>query len=444
MNERQIARKIFFAAVEKVKPNRLIQENVQWKNRTLYVAGQPFPVSREGKIVVSGAGKATALMAWELEKILGPDIAAGHIVVKYGHTVPLKYIGCTESGHPVPDANGIDGTQKVVETISGLSEKDIHICLLSGGGSALLADEPPGATLADIMQLNELLLKCGADIAETNAVRKHLSAVKGGQLARLAAPATTISLILSDVIDDPLDVIASGPTAPDSSTFSEVWTILGKYAIAGKLPSSILKILTDGKNGILPETPKGDDPLFRHVHNYIIGNNRIALNEAARVADSYGFKPVIVTSNMNGECSDAARYIGNEIRQRDASESICLLFGGETTVQVNGSGKGGRNQHLALLMAHELYRQSPRRKITVLCAGTDGSDGPTDATGAIVDQSTWNEALKQEIDIAGFIRNNDSYNFFKGTENHLITGPTMTNVMDLVVVLTTKEDDPPA
>ncbi len=438
-NLQHIAREIFLAAVEKVKPDRLIRDNVKLCSNSLHIAGKEFALHPEGKIVVSGAGKATALMARELENILGNRIHKGHIVVKYGHSVPLKIINGTEGGHPVPDANGVAGTREIIPTISGLSEKDIHICLVSGGGSALLADTPEGVTLEELMQLNELLLKSGAEIAETNAVRKHLSAVKGGGLAQIASPATTISLILSDVVNDPLDVIASGPTAPDSSTFQDVWEILEKYRIADRVPLSIRHIFEKGQNGEIPETPKPGHPVFSRVHNFIIGNNRIALEEAKSVADAYGFNTRIVTSSMEGNCEDAAQLIIEQIQSTGQAENTCLLFGGETTVRVKGKGKGGRNQHLALLLAKILYENLPGRNTTVLCAGTDGSDGPTDATGAVVDQSTWGNALARPVGPKEFLANNDSYNFFKNTDNHIVTGPTMTNVMDMVVALVAKE-----
>ncbi len=432
----QIAREIFLAAVEKVKPDRLIRDNVKLHGHSLLIAGKEILLHSEGRIVVTGAGKATALMALELENILGNRIFGGHIVVKYGHSVPLKYIDCTEGGHPVPDEAGIAGTRNVMQTVSNLSGKDIHICLISGGGSALLADTPEGVTLEELIQLTGLLLKSGADICEINTVRKHLSAVKGGKLAQIAAPAVTISLILSDVVNDPLDVIASGPTAPDSSTFQDAWEILEKYRIADKIPPSIQQILEKGKNGQIPETPKQDDPVFRHVHNFIIGNNRIALKEAASVAVFNGFNTRIVTSSMDGDCSDAAQFISEQIQQIGTDEKSCLLFGGETTVVVSGNGRGGRNQHLALLLAKTLYENPSKQNITILCAGTDGTDGPTDATGAVVDQSTWSNGLARFANMEGFLVNNDSYSFFENTEGHIITGPTMTNVMDIVVVLT--------
>ncbi|MDX9882421.1 MAG: glycerate kinase [Prolixibacteraceae bacterium] len=434
-NFQKIAREIFLAAVEKVKPDRLIRDNVNLNGHFLRVAGKEFPLPPEGRIVVSGAGKATALMARELENILGDRIHKGHIVVKYGHSVPLKIINCTEGGHPVPDANGATGTCEIVQTISGLSENDIHICLVSGGGSALLADTPEGVTLEELMKLNELLLKCGADITETNTVRKHLSAVKGGGLAQIASPATTISLILSDVVNDPLDVIASGPTVPDPSTFQEVREILEKYRMADQVPPSIRQIFEKGENGEIPETPKPSHPVFSRVHNFIIGNNRIALEEAKSVANSYGFNTRTVTSSMEGNCEEAAQLIAEQIQATGQAENTCLLFGGETTVLVKGKGKGGRNQHLALLLAKILHENLPGQNATVLCAGTDGSDGPTNATGAVVDQSTWSKALARSADVEGFLANNDSYSFFKNTENHILTGPTMTNVMDVVVVL---------
>jgi len=310
------------------------------------------------------------------------------------------------------------------------------ICLISGGGSALLADFPEGSTINDLITLNQLLLKSGADIKEVNIVRKHLSKVKGGQLAQAVFPGSLLTLILSDVIGDPLDSIASGPTVPDSTTFSDAITVLEKFDLYSKAPAALNDYLQKGKEGIHPETPKPGDPLFNNTHNFIIGSNKIALEACGQKAIEEKLNTFIITSELQGDTIEAAnKIIETSVSfQKDdqVKKPCCLLFGGETTIKVSGNGTGGRNQHLALFAALLLKDQMG---ITLLSAGTDGNDGPTETAGAVVDTKTYDDAIKMGLDIKNYLNNFDSFHFFKKAGGQVITGPTMTNVMDIIVVI---------
>ena len=435
MTQRQTAIDIFLAGVESVKPDNLIKRYVSVDRNILRIEKVTFDLSVTRNIFVIGAGKASALMAQAVESILGSKITSGQIITKYGHSVPLKFIGITEAGHPVPDDNGVSGTDLIMALVDKAGKDDLVICLLSGGGSALLADVPEGCTLDDLKRLSSILLKTGADIIEMNCIRKHLSKVKGGLLARAAYPAQIISLILSDVIGDPLDVIASGPTAPDPTTFAEAISIIKKYKIESEIPEKILQLLYDGLEQKRQETVKESDEILKRTTNLIIGTNKLALQTAKERAVSLGYESDIIKNNIDGDTTDVVRYIFKIVRKtrlENADKKICLLFGGEPTLKVTGKGLGGRNQHLALLAA-PLLKEMPG--VTILSGGTDGTDGPTDAAGAVADSNTATNAINKELDIKQFIEDFDSYHFFKEEGGLLITGPTQTNVMDLVVVL---------
>ena len=436
MNPRQIAVEIFLAGVESVKPDILIKRFVSISQNVLQIEEIGFDLSDLMNIYVIGAGKASAMMAHAMESILGSRISAGHIITKYGHSVPLKFIIITEAGHPVPDENGIKGTEQIMSIVKKAGKDDLVICLISGGGSALLADVPEGCTLDDLKSVSNVLLKTGADIKEMNCIRKHLSKVKGGQLAKEASPARVVSLILSDVIGDPLDVIASGPTAPDPTTFGDAISIIRKYKIESQIPEKIHRVLQEGFDKKQQETLKESDEAIVNTHNLIIGTNKLALKTAHEKAEAFGYKSEIITNKINGDVNDVARYIVetaiNVRKEGKINNKICFLFAGEPTVKVRGKGLGGRNQHLALLTAG-LIKNFPG--ITILSGGTDGSDGPTDAAGAVVDSLTSENASNLHLDIEQYINNFDSYHFFKQEGGLIITGPTQTNVMDMMIVL---------
>ncbi len=435
MNKRQTAIDIFLAGVERVKPGNLIDRYVSIVGNTLQIENIQFDLSTIKNIYVVGAGKASAAMAQAIESILGYRISAGHIVTKYDHSVPLKFITITEAGHPVPDENGINGTAQILSIVKKAGKDDLVICLISGGGSALLADVPEGCTLQDLKTLNSVLLKTGANINEMNCIRKHLSKVKGGQLAKAASPARVVSLILSDVIGDPLDVIASGPTAPDTTTFADALTIIRNHHIENDIPEQILQVLQDGADNKLPETLKVTDTLLQLTSNLIIGTNLLALQTAKEKAEALGYASQILTNTLEGDVAEVANLIVNFVKRTEKekfNQKCCLLFGGEPTVKVKGTGLGGRNQHLALLVA-KLLEDYPA--VTFLSGGSDGSDGPTDAAGAVVDALTLKKASNLNLDIDNYLNNWDSYHFFKQEGGLIITGPTQTNVMDLMVVL---------
>jgi len=432
---RKEAEQIFLAGVDSVLPDKLIDRQIRREGDLLMVAENRFHLSRLRHIYLLAAGKAAALMAKETEKSLGYLITDGQVITKNGHGVPLERLTLTEAGHPIPDCHGVGATQQMLDIAQKAGKDDLVICLISGGASALMADYPEGATLEDLKKVNELLVRCGADIAEINTVRKHLSAVKGGQLARTAAPAQVVSLILSDVIGDRTDVIASGPTVADSSTFADALAVIGKYALGEQFPVPMLMHLRRGSEGLIPETPKPGDPSLLKVQNHVIGSNRLALEGAAQKARALGFESRIVTDALQGDYTEVAEFILNHIQQQvlqDASTPHCLLFGGEPTLKVTGNGLGGRNQHLALWLATKITHL---KNITILCAGTDGNDGPTDAAGAVVDSHTLPDAWKKHIDAADHLSRFDSYHFFQHAGGHIITGNTRTNVMDMVVVL---------
>jgi glycerate 2-kinase len=435
-NYRKAAEAIFKYAVASVQPEKLVEGAVIRKGNQLYIQNQTIDLTQFKRIFVMGAGKASAPMAQAIEEIIGDKIDRGLVIVKYGHTSPLQKIRTIEPGHPVPDENGVLGTHQLLELLKETNPDDLVIILISGGGSALMADVPPDSSLEDVQSCFELLLKSGADIAEMNTVRKHLSQVKGGGLARQLFPAKVITLILSDVIGDPLDIIASGPTAPDPSTFAEAWAVMEKYKLQQRIPVSLRQYLQEGLKGNILETPKSGDPIFQNVSNYIIGSNAIALEAARRKATDMGFYTLLTGINIFGEARKVARDLVAEARKVAADPTIpkpaCLLMGGETTVTIQGTGTGGRNQELALAAAVTLQAHE---NMVILSAGTDGTDGPTDAAGAVADASTLSEAYGRGLQAVDFLTNNDSYHFFRQVGGHIITGPTRTNVMDIMLAI---------
>jgi glycerate-2-kinase len=434
---RDDALEIFYAAVNAVQPSVLLPQHISVEGDIIILHGKSFDLKECTGIYVIGAGKAGAAMALEAEKILGDRITGGVIVTKYGHALPLKKIKCIEAGHPVPDGNSVRAGTEILNLVNGCGERDIILALVSGGASALMADHPPGTSLHDVQQLSALLLQCGAAIEEMNAVRKHLSFIKGGGLSRAAYPATIVSLILSDVIGDPLHVIASGPTVPDPSTFEEAHAVLEKYGLVKKIPPSLYTWITKGCLNEIEETPAPGDPVFQKTFNHLVGTNRIALQAAAQKAVSLGYTPLIITDKMQGEAKVEAQKFIRAIVQNEYSiqKRACLLMGGETTVTIRGSGKGGRNQEFALAALMELMN-SPRAAMPlILSAGTDGSDGPTEATGALVDGETITFLTNTGIDPVPYLEANDSFHFFQKAGGHIITGPTQTNVMDIVMAL---------
>lgn len=436
MDFRTTAEQIFLAGIGRVLPDRLISAILSLKDNYLHIADLRFSLETIENIYIIGAGKAVAMMGEEVEKILGNRITDGQIIVKHGYSRRLKYINVAEAGHPVPDINGLKATREFLDLAETAGRNDMVICLLSGGGSSLLVDVPLGCSLDEIISFNDNLINSGASISEINAVRKHLSLIKGGQLARVVSPATLVSLILSDVPGDNLDVIASGPTVPDPTTFHQAKNVLSSYGLLTTVPASVLNIIDEGVAGRRPETPKPGDPVFERTFNILVGSNKMALEASKNKALEYNINAIIIDDQLQGDVVSVAGYIvETALKFRNDKKEIkpvCLLFSGETTVTVTGKGMGGRNQHLALLSA-VLLQDKPG--ITILCSGTDGNDGSTNAAGAVVDSETIPAAILQGADPEKYLCSFDSFHFFKKTGGHIITGPTMTNVMDLIVVI---------
>jgi hydroxypyruvate reductase len=433
---RQHARQIWEAALLTANPSTSLHNAIQVSNGTLSVAGRLVPL--EGRLIVVGAGKAAARMAQVVEEIAGNHISGGLVVTKYGHGLDLKRIRLVEAGHPIPDENGVRAVRDTETLLSGLTSKDVVLSLISGGGSALWPAPAKGITLEEKQQMTQMLLRAGATIQELNGVRKHLSAIKGGQLARWASPAPVISLIMSDVIGDPLDFIASGPTAPDTTSFNDALSTIRKYGV--QPAPAILKRLEDGVRGQVPENPKPGDPIFRHVENLIIANNRLLVGSASKKAKELGFNTMILGTELEGEAKEAARFlsvIGREVMRsgNPVRPPACILAAGETTVTVRGNGLGGRNQEMALAWAIAAAAQLDLANTCFASVATDGTDGPTDAAGGIVDPLSCSRAVQLGLNPSKFLEENDSYHFLKETGDLIVTGPTQTNLMDIQILL---------
>jgi glycerate 2-kinase len=418
---RRQALRIFQAALKAADPYRAVLNHLE------------LDCTQFQKIFVIGAGKASAQMARAVERVLGARIKGGEINVKDGHGCPLRRIRINECGHPIPDQRGVAGARRIADIARQAGPDDLIVCLISGGASALLPLPALGITLAEKQKTTRLLLHCGATIHEINCVRKHMSRIKGGQLARMAYPATLLTLILSDVIGDDLDVIGSGPTVPDFSTFADARAIFEKHRIWSKLPLAVRKRF----NSAAEETPKPGDKIFQKTCNTIVGSNALAVDAAADEARRLGYHTLVLSTYLEGEAREVARVhaaIAREIYSHDrpVSRPACVISGGETTVTVRGKGLGGRNQEFALAAAVEI---ADLRDVAILSAGTDGTDGPTDAAGAMVDCTTLTRAQALGLSAAAFLQNNDSYHFFEATGDLIKTGPTGTNVADVQLIL---------
>jgi hydroxypyruvate reductase len=439
---KQMAKTIFKKAVMAVDPSQRLKEMIRIEKGRLIIRTEGdsekiFQFDAFNRIYLIGAGKASASMAQAVEEIFGDRISKGIIATKYGHILPLERTEIIEAGHPIPDQMGLEGAKKIRSLLKETGPDDLVIFLLSGGGSALLPYPVDGITLEEKQQVTQILLDCGADIQEINTIRKHISQIKGGWLAGWAYPSTVIGFILSDVIGDQLDVIGSGPTVPDISTFEEAWKILRKYDLTDRISPSVQKHLALGREGRAEETPKPGDPTFEKVSNILIGSNIVALRAGRKEASSLGLNTLILSSSIAGDTREAARLhsaIAKEVMMsgNPLPKPACIISGGETTVTMKGRGLGGRNQEFALAGALEL---SGFEKIVLLSGGTDGTDGPTDAAGAIADHTTVVRARSMGLDPEAYLEDNDSYLFFQRLGDLLITGPTHTNVMDVRILL---------
>jgi glycerate-2-kinase len=426
-------REIFSAALKAVNPGEAVRGHFVAVERTIRR-------SPAGRIFLLSFGKAAYQMALPVVEAFGGRIVRGIVITKHGHlgTEPLgQQIRCFEAGHPLPDQSGLMATTTALEELAAAGRDVSVVCLVSGGGSAIFVAPMDPVTLAEKQAVTDALLKAGADIGALNTVRKHLSRVKGGRLAGFIHPRPLLSFILSDVIGDRLDVIASGPTAPDSSTYQDAFDVLSRSGLAEKIPEAALRLIAGGTCGETADTPKPGSPVFDGVENIIVGSNGIALAAAVERAGGLGFNVSVLSSELAGEASVVGRDLARRALSIKAERAtmdrpLCILAGGETTVTVTGSGVGGRNTEMALAFAREIAGAAG---IAFLSAGTDGTDGPTDAAGAMVDGSTVADGLHQGLDADDHLARNDSYTFFSKAGGLFMTGPTGTNVMDLQIIL---------
>lgn len=411
-----------------------------------YLQEHPVPTDHYQRIFLVGAGKGAVPMARGVEKVLGNRLQAGLVVVKDGHGGQLERTRVLEASHPEPDERGVEATRRITSFMEEeLTAEDLLIVLLSGGGSALLPLPVEDLTLAEKKQATSVLIRCGADIHEINAIRKHISQVKGGRLLEFSNGATVLALVLSDVVGDDFSSIASGPTSGDPSTYNDCLEILERYRIEDELPASVVSYLKAGAEGgpdAPPETPKPGDARFDKVTNALVATNFSALQAAADQASKAGYQPLILTSSLSGRTADAARFhvaIAREMLRsgNPLPPPCCIISGGETTLQVQGKGKGGRNMEFALWCIHEIrhWQEAP---LLFASLGSDGTDGPTDAAGATASFATLSRARARNLSTADFLRRNDSYHFFEAVDDLIVTGPTRTNVMDLHFILVGK------
>ncbi|NHJ33730.1 MAG: glycerate kinase [Asgard group archaeon] len=431
---RKIALEIINEGIKAADPKKAIHDSIKLVNDEIrFSNGSIFSINDISRLFVIGAGKATVMMAEAVEEILGQNIYAGLINVPENsekQTFNLNKIQHNVAGHPLVTSGTISGTKRILEMINGLSATDLVICLISGGGSALLELPVEGVTLKDLSGLFHVLTEVGATIHELNTVRKHISQVKGGKLAQLIQPAKVISLVVSDVIGDTLSTIASGPTAPDLTTWHTTQQIINKYDIMHKLPLSIQKAIKQGLAKEINETLKPDNSTFANVENIIIASNSKSCNAMEKYANQEGYSSIIISTEISGEAREVGKKFAEKTKKMD--DNSVLIAGGETTVTIKGKGLGGRNQELALAASQII---AGTKRVAIASVGSDGIDGPTEAAGAIVDGYTALVGSKKKLVIDDFLSNNDSYNFLKQTNNLILTGPTGTNVMEFFVIV---------
>lgn len=425
------------AALAAVDPGLAVRRHARIRGSLLTVGGRDYDLDSIERVWIVGGGKAATAMVAALHQILGARLDGGLVVTKIGHMDPDLDVGpveVVEAGHPLPDEAGVRGAKRMADLLASATERDLVLAVISGGGSALLTLPSAGLSLADLRETTDLLLRAGATIVELNAVRKHLSQIKGGGLARLAGDAAVVSLILSDVVGDPLDVIASGPTVPDPTTYAAAVSVLKRTDLMGRVPQAVRQHLQAGLHGELPDTPKAGAEFLTRVHNVIIGSNRLAAEAAVREAQARGLDALLLSTFVEGEAREVARVAAALAKElvtydRPVPRPACLVWGGETTVTVAGEGKGGRNQELALAAAVSMQGLPD---VVLVALGTDGTDGPTDAAGAVATGETIARAQVRGLDPLAHLADNDAYPFFDALGDLIRTGPTGTNVNDLL------------
>ena len=429
-------KRILAAALGAVEPAAAVRRNLHRQEDQLVIAGRAYHLDRYHRVFIVGAGKAAYPMASQAARQLENKLSGGILVVKEGYSGEVPGITLHQAGHPIPDERGLRATREIIDLLQSAGEDDLVLCLISGGGSALLTSPADGLTLDDLQRITALLLACGADITEINTLRKHLDEVKGGKLARYAYPAQLVTLIFSDVIGDPLEVIASGPTVADPTTYQDALGILERYGIQEATPPAILAHLQRGLAGSAPETPKPGEASLVGVQNHLIANNLLAAEAAVERARDEGFNTLLLTTYLQGEARQAGRFLAAVARQVAASgqplpRPACIVAGGETTVTLHGGGWGGRNQEVALGAVADV---AGLEGVLLITLATDGGDGPTDAAGAVVMGNTASRAHQAHLEPEAFLANNDAYHFFEPLGDLLITGPTLTNVNDLAFI----------
>jgi glycerate 2-kinase len=431
--------RILAAALEAVEPEAAVRKHLRRQDRHLMIGERKYDLDQVDRVFIVGAGKAGAPMAQAAVDILAECLESGVVVVKDGYAGNISNIGpvsIVEAGHPIPDQRGCQGAEQIIELLASTREDDLVICLISGGGSAILVSPMDGLNLAVLQDLTSTLLASGANINQINTLRKHLDQVKGGKLAKLAAPAQVASLILSDVVGDPLEAIASGPTVPDPTSFADALNILEYLGILDEVPREVVDHINKGTHGDLPENPKPGDILFEKVYNVLVGSNLTAASAALLQARQEGFNTLLLTTFLQGEARQVSRVLTAIARQVASNNQpirrpACILAGGETTVTLTGDGKGGRNQELALAAVPDL---AGLHEVALVTFATDGGDGPTDAAGAVVTSETLERAQKTGLDPIAYLSQNDSYHFFDSLGDLLKPGPTQTNVNDLAFI----------
>lgn len=429
---------IFRAGVRAVQPETLIPRHIRSDPDTIEIAGNILPRTSFKNLFVIAIGKAAPAMAKSVCEQLTDIPFTGLCITKHGHGLPLDNFQMMEAGHPVPDEASQLAARHLTALLDNVREEDMILLLLSGGASSLLADIPEELDLASVRHLTEAMVRSGAAIHEINTVRKHLATLKGGRLARRVFPARLFTLVISDVNGDDLSAIASGPTVPDPSTFRDTLLILKKYGLWEQTPVLLRDYLQRGADGLIPETPKPGEKYFVTGATKIIGNNRIALEAAAVMARALGYHVIISEEALSGDTAEAAVALVQFLSSYDRSKPLCYLAGGETTIRVEGKGLGGRNQHFVLKALDEIgqrFRKKTGRPMLILSGGTDGTDGPTDAAGAWIQTSMLETQPEIDTILRKYLNEFDAYHFFKKTGSLIKTGPTQTNVMDLVIAL---------
>ncbi|HZY46335.1 MAG TPA: glycerate kinase, partial [Candidatus Bathyarchaeia archaeon] len=438
-NSRRAIAEAINSALVAADPRAIMKNNVRLEGDALHVSGHTVSLSKFSRLLVIGAGKAAGNMAAELERILDGRITAGSVNIP-AYTKPWprsSRISFNPATHPIPSEKGVRGVKKMLELVGTPSKTDLVICLVSGGGSALMPLPASGVSLRDKQTTTEMLLKSGASIEETNCVRKHLSGVKGGRLAEKLHPATVLTWIISDVVGDPLGAIASGPTVPDETTYSDAYRVVQLRGLLHRIPRAVKEHLKKGKAGRLPETPKPGSRVFERVFNTLVGTNKQSCFEAAYTLERNGYQVMILSTRIRGEAREVGKVLSgvvSDIRENriPISPPAAIVTGGETTVTVHGRGRGGRNQELVLSAAQLVRGLSG---VVLSSVGTDGVDGPTDAAGAVADATTVERGLNKGLDTDAYLRENNSYSFFKKLNDLIITGPTGTNVNDIVIAI---------